>query len=253
MKEVSVVIPCYIISDETEELTKQCINSFRKTLKGVDWELIIVNDCSTQGVEHIMNEADIYITNLENLGYAKTMNKGWEKATGKYIVTVNNDVEVYDGWFSDFKNLLSEREAGLVGGLGHKEKEMYGRHISEYRDIPSLSISRVTEGGKLSDWMFPGGFFMMTRDAFNKLGYFDERYLTGVEDIDYFYRARLQGIKMVMTESVRYWHKEGATREATEENRKKNRINHLKNIAKFEEKWGFNCCSEMYTLIFKEE
>ena len=249
---ISVVIPNYIANEELRTLAQQAINSFKKTLKGKEWELIIVDDCSPiKGC--FKDEADVFIQNKENLGYAKAMNKGWKAAEGDYIVTSNNDIIVYDGWFEDFEILINEREAGLIGGLGTKEKELNGIPMEKYKENKSIEQGRITIGGKLSDWMFPGGFFMMTREAFEKLGYFDERYLTGVEDIDYFYRARLAGIKMCMTSSVWYWHKEGATRDSSLEMKTKNKKNHLENIRKFEDKWGFNCCSEMYTNIFKEE
>ncbi|HCJ66976.1 MAG TPA: hypothetical protein DHV62_06545 [Elusimicrobia bacterium] len=93
---------------------------------------------------------------------------------------------------------------------------------------------------------------MMPRSTFETLGYFDERFLTGVEDIDYFYRARLAGLKMYMTSAVWYWHKEGATRDSSKEMSDQNKINHDENIRRFNEKWGFNCCSEMYVKIFNE-
>lgn len=249
---ISVVIPNYIATQELYDLCEQTINSFRKTLEGKEWKLIIVDDCSPMGT-FFEKEADVFIQNKKNLGYAKTMNKGWEASKGDYIVTSNNDIEVYDGWFEDFETLINEREAGLIGGLGCKERKLNGIPLSEYRTNKSIERGRITMGGKLSDWMFPGGFFMMTREAFEKIGYFDERYLTGVEDIDYFYRARLAGIKMCMTASVWYWHKEGATREHNAEHKAKNLQNHYNNIKKFTDKWGFNCETEMFDKIFKEE
>ncbi|HCJ66975.1 MAG TPA: polypeptide N-acetylgalactosaminyltransferase, partial [Elusimicrobia bacterium] len=77
---------------------------FKKTLKGMDWELIIVDDGSPiKGC--FKDQADVFIENKKNLGYAKTMNKGLEKAKGDYIVVANNDIEVYDGWFFYLKLL----------------------------------------------------------------------------------------------------------------------------------------------------
>jgi GT2 family glycosyltransferase len=249
---ISIIIPNYIINDELEKLAIQTINSFKKTLKGKDWELIIVDDCSTQGSEMLKREADIYIRNKKNLGYAKTMNKGWKVSKGDYIVTANNDIIVYDRWFEDFEQILLERKAGLIGGLGCKEKELNGIPLCDYRKNNSIERGKITIGGKLNDWMFPGGFFMMTRKTFEKLGYFDERFLTGVEDIDYFYRATLADIKMCMTASVWYWHKEGATRYGTADAKAENDKNQINNFRKFKEKWGFDCEKEMYNKIFKE-
>jgi len=250
---ISIVIPSYIINDELEELTLNAIHSFKETTK--DYELILVDDCSTQGQEMLKREADVYIRNEKNLGYAPTMNKGWKVAKGDYIVTANNDIEVYPGWQEIFLKQLKEFDGDLIGGLGFKVREVEGRPIEDYLINPgSLAKSTIISiGGQFRDWMFPGGFFLMTREVLDKIGFFDENYKHGgYEDIDFFYQARLAGFKLLITPKVAYWHKEGATRFNSQEKGRAT-IAEKHNFEYFIKKWGFDPNEKMYEKIFKQE
>lgn len=236
---MSIIIPNYIITNELEELADRAIKSFKRTC---DEEIIVIDDGSKQGVEMLNKE--ICITNKKNLGYAISVNKGWKRAKGKYIITANNDVEVYDGWLEEFIETLELYKGDLIGGLGYRSKIVEGKHIDEYRTNPGTlhNTNYITDGGRFGGWMFPGGFFMMRKDVLKKVGYFDEKFLHGgYEDIDFFHRCKVAGLKLLMTPKVPYYHREGATRfgEAGDEKKNSGKIE-KHNLAYFIKKWGFN-------------
>ena len=147
----------------------------------------------------LKKEAGIYIKNRKNLGYAPTMNKGWKASKGDYIVTANNDIEVFKGWQEEFLRIIKEYNADLVGGLGSRDRMIEGMPIENHLQNIGINHNIITEGGRLGGWMFPGGFFIMKRSVLEKLE-FDENYIHGgYEDIDYFYRAKLAGMRLIMT------------------------------------------------------
>ena len=89
--DVSVIIVNY----NTLELTKNTIESvFEKTIE-VSYEIILVDNASTDGsVEFFENnykDKIILIKNNENLGFGRANNKGIEIAKGKYIFLLNSD------------------------------------------------------------------------------------------------------------------------------------------------------------------
>jgi GT2 family glycosyltransferase len=255
MPEISIVIPNYILNQELLELTKNCIQSFKKTAK--NYELILIDDGSIIGSDYLKKEADIYIKNEKNLGYAPTVNKGWKEAKGQYIVTSNNDIEVYEGWQEEFIKILEKYQGDFIGGLGYRAKIVDGMPIEKYKENPgsrAYGANYISIGGQFESWMFPGGLFLQKREVLDKIGYFDENYEHGgYEDIDFFYRAKLAGLRLLMTPKVAYWHKEGATRfsEIREEKERQTKAE-IHNLEYFIKKWNFNPHQELYRKIFQE-
>ena len=239
----SIIIPCYLINNELEELTVNCICSFRRT--STDYKIIIVDDASPQGQEILKKEADIYIRNEKNLGFAATVNTGWEKAKelgAKYIVTSNNDLEVYPKWQEIFIETLENFNGDLISGLGYKSRIVEGRPLEQYLVNPGSKANSncVSFGGQFDDWMFSGALFLMKAKVLDKIGYFDENFSHGgYEDLDYFYRAKLAGLKLIITPKVAYWHKEGTTRFLGQEKEKQN-IAEKHNLEYFIKKHKFN-------------
>lgn len=92
MAKVSVVVPVY----NAEKYLKKCLDSLVNQ-KFDDYELILVNDCSSDSSKEIINEykkRHEYICvydNAENKGLSYTRNYGVEKASGDYILFVDSD------------------------------------------------------------------------------------------------------------------------------------------------------------------
>lgn len=90
MELVSVIMPAY----NAERFIKESIDSvLAQTYK--NWELIIVDDCSTDNTESIVysyNDSRIrYMRNEKNLGAALTRNRAIKEARGRYIAFLDSD------------------------------------------------------------------------------------------------------------------------------------------------------------------
>ena len=96
----SVIIPCW----NQQEFTRKCIPAlFRQT--GPNWELIVINNGSTDGTgDYLAGVQDVspvpvtVIANATNRGFPAAINQGLQYARGEYLVLLNNDVVVTDGW-----------------------------------------------------------------------------------------------------------------------------------------------------------
>ena len=94
--DVSVVMPAY----NCEKYIAKAIDSVLE--QKVNLELIIINDCSKDNVDDVVNKyiddpRVKYMHNKENLGVARSRNKGVYMAEGRYIAFLDSD----DWWTSD--------------------------------------------------------------------------------------------------------------------------------------------------------
>ena len=103
----SVIIPCW----NGLEFTRKCIGALMRQT-GPSWELIVVNNGSTDGTgDYLAGVQDAspvpvtVIANATNRGFPAAINQGLQYARGEYLVLLNNDVVVTDGWLDQLKAL----------------------------------------------------------------------------------------------------------------------------------------------------
>ncbi|MDX5426740.1 MAG: glycosyltransferase, partial [Bacteroidota bacterium] len=93
MKELSLVIA---VMNEEQNI-RPLMESIRNALNGVDYEIIFVDDGSTDGTIDAINEvADdrtIVLEFMRNYGQSTAMAAGIDAAEGKYIVTLDGDLQ----------------------------------------------------------------------------------------------------------------------------------------------------------------
>lgn len=159
----------------------------------------------------------IIIETKQNLGYAGGNNVGIRFALNyldvDYIMILNNDTVVA----SDLvKNLLAvftlEEKAGICGPIEYSYQEPYnikstGGQFGLYTGKHKL-LKKSVQGIKAVDWLI-GSCMLIKRELFHKIGYFDERYFLYVDEVDYAYRARAGGYKVLMTSGSCFWHRGG--------------------------------------------
>lgn len=112
---VSVIMPAY----NAEKYIEEAIRSVMAQTV-TDWELVVIDDCSTDGTREVIKglcaeEARIrYYENPENLGVAKTRNRGLDLAKGEYVALLDSD----DVWTCEKLEaqlrLIKEKNAELV-------------------------------------------------------------------------------------------------------------------------------------------
>lgn len=96
MSKLSVVIPCYTINHDLEELAVTAAVSYREQAD----ELIVVEDGGMFSRE-LFDLADIYIRYKENKGFTVNVNRGWKIASGDYVAIASSDTFLVGGCLED--------------------------------------------------------------------------------------------------------------------------------------------------------
>ena len=122
-----------------EALLKNCIASIQHFTQGVDYEVIVVDDCSQdRSVEILRAEfpAVTVIVNQRNYGFAKTNNIGLGIARGKYVFLLNNDTVIRSNVFKQFVDFMeSHPDVGICGGT---LVNAGGSRVVSYGNFPSV-------------------------------------------------------------------------------------------------------------------
>lgn len=188
------------------EYTKECVESIRMYTMKDDYEIIIVDNHSTDGtVEWLMEQGDIkQIFNSENLGFPKGCNQGIEIATGENIMLLNNDVIVTKNWLTNLvKHLYSREDIGAVGPLtnsciynqailvnykNHEEMQEFAEKNNIY------NATLYEERLKLI-----GFCFLVKKKVVEKVGTLDEVFTPGnFEDDDLSFRIIKEGYRLLL-------------------------------------------------------
>ncbi len=237
--DTSIIILTY----NNLQYTRQCIESIRKNTKLGSYEIIIVDNASTDGTKEWINEQHgiASIQNEENNGFPKGCNQGIEIAKGDNILLLNNDVIVTPNWLENLlKCLYSSDDIGAVGPVSNNVA-YYQQIDVNYSSLDELNEfatkHNVTDSSKWEERIKLIGFCMLIkRTVFEKIGLLDERFSPGnFEDDDLSIRIRNEGYKNILCTDT-FIHHYGNASFIKNENYEKLLS---ENEEKFKEKWHF--------------
>ncbi len=187
------------------EYTKKCVKSLRKHTPEPH-EIIFVDNGSTDGtvkwLRRLTQENKHYrlIENEQNLGFAKGCNQGIETSRGEFVLLLNNDVVVTEGWLSGLLDCLSHApDAGVVGPMTNNISGPQQVAFGQYRSVNYLDKYAATFKERFRHRRIPQrrmvGFCMLFKRALvERIGMLDESFGTGnFEDDDFCLRAALAG------------------------------------------------------------
>lgn len=242
--KVSIIVVTY----NNVKLTRQCVESILRNTTYPNFELIIIDNASTDATRnylHYLNRTSPNITirlNDQNLGFATANNQGLRLAKGAYLVLLNNDTVVPKGWIDPLLRHLDDPGIGLVGpvtnSVGNEAKvEVDYTDMAHMADFAERHTAR--HRGRSFDISMLAMFCVaMRREVFEKIGFLDEAFGIGMfEDDDYSRRIQNQGLRTICAEDAFVHHYGQASFKkliATGEYQKL----WDKNQAYFESKWG---------------
>lgn len=110
--EVSIIIAAY----NNWSYTLTCLKSIRENTEG-DYEVIAVNDGSTDETPELLLQVGNIrlISNTENMGFLESCNQGAGIARGCYLLFLNNDTIVTEGWLAPLLVIAAKDDIGAVG------------------------------------------------------------------------------------------------------------------------------------------
>lgn len=208
MPRVSIVILAY----NNLEFTRNCLESIERNTYYPNYEVIVVDNASQDDTaeyvaEYIAGRPNYsLICNRENLGFSAGNNVGIRKATGEYIVLLNNDTYAAPGWLQNLIwPLMRDKTIGLAGpitnNIGNEAKINIAYRDMREMEAESFKYIQAHRGQLL--WLETVAFFCVAipRRIIEEVGELDEQFRMGFfEDDDYCRRVRLAGYRIVVVE-----------------------------------------------------
>ena len=206
--KISVVIVNYNV----KYYVGQCIDSVRRALRGIDSEIIVVDNHSRDGsVDYLSKiEGVRIIESGHNLGFSKANNIAIRQSTAEYVLMLNPDTIVAEDairMIIDFAD--SHPQAGGIGVRMHNDWGTTARESRRGLPSPMTSFYKIIGlskrlpqhrkyGRYYMGWLpwdspsrievVSGACFLVRRKALDKVGLMDEDYFMYGEDIDLSYR-----------------------------------------------------------------
>jgi len=219
--DVSVVMPVF----NKLELTRVCLESIHDVGAEASFEVIVVDNGSSDGsLEWLRGQEKQgrlrLVVNPDNLGFARGCNLGAAAARGRYILFLNNDMQVLEDWLDPLVSTLDrDPEAGIAGA-----KLLFPDNTIQHAGVALVDF-QLPEGSHLSgvhlsyklpahasgstqpqyNQIVTGACLLVRRELFQELEGFDEGFWNGNEDVDFCLRAGRLGWRTVYRpESVIY-------------------------------------------------
>lgn len=217
--QLSVIIVNYNV----KHYVYQCLQSLRKAAEGIDWEVFVVDNNSSDGSVKYLKEqyppSDFpqlqIIANNDNPGFGKANNQAIRMAKGDYILLANPDTFASEDTLRRCLDFMDQHPD--TGCLGVKMLYADGTFAPESRrgvPTPWASFCKITRLSKLFPHsksfgnyymqhlpidepaqveIISGAFMMFKREVVEQIGVFDEAFFMYGEDIDISYRMLKAG------------------------------------------------------------
>jgi GT2 family glycosyltransferase len=220
----SIIIPVY----NNSALTRNCLDSLPMASGRSDYEVIVVDDASTDETQEMLRgygDGIRIVTHRVNSGFAVSCNDGVTVATGEYLIFLNNDTISKPGWLDELvKYAESHREAAIVGAkllfpndtIQHAGlvicEDREPRHIYEGfpADHPAVNQSRAYR-------VVTGACFLIRRREFDDAKGFDTGFRNGYEDVDLCLRLGELGREVHYCHESVLYHLEAVSRDVEAE------------------------------------
>jgi GT2 family glycosyltransferase len=115
MPDLSILI----INWNTHDLLANCLEAIQQNQEGLDVEVIVVDNASTDGSQEMVQNRfpDVkLLENQENLGFARANNQGLRKSFGRYIMLLNSDTLLQPGALLAMVSFMDlHLNVGIVG------------------------------------------------------------------------------------------------------------------------------------------
>ena len=226
MAEVSAIVVTYNAAPWIERPLE--------SLRGTGAEVIVVDNGSTDGTLVLVREQfpEARIVEQENRGFGAGNNTGMRAASGRYFLLLNPDAWLTEGALEDLVAFLDGHpEAAVVGPRllnpdGSLQRSVRGyptpwRLATEYFFLRKLAphteaLNALFGAGfdhksvREADYLF-GACLLVRREAVDSIGGFDEDFFLMSEEVDWLYRFRQAGWKVLFYPGAEAYHVVGAS------------------------------------------
>lgn len=221
--KLSVVIVNYNV----RHFLWQCLDAVKRASAGLDVDVFVVDNASTDGSIEYVSAAFPnvhYISNTENVGFARANNQAIRQATGDLLLLLNPDTIVAEETLAECICFMENHpRAGALGIHMINRDGSYARESRRGLPTPATAFYKVIglcslfpthprygryymghlskeESGQIE--IISGAFMMLRQQALDEVGLLDEGYFMYGEDIDLSYRISSHGWECWYTPSL---------------------------------------------------
>jgi mycofactocin system glycosyltransferase len=192
---VSVIIP---VKDQFVEVV-ECLEA----LEALDFpreklEVVVVDDHSKMEISQLETSFDVRVIRQEiTRGPAFSRNYGVSYACGDTLAFLDADCVPGEDWLTELLPFFQASSVGAVGGYieGYYQESLLDRY-EEVASSLNMGQNIILEGKTESSFYVPTANLLVTREAFNKCGGFEESRRIG-EDVDFCWRLRNSGYSLL--------------------------------------------------------
>jgi len=217
--DVSIII----VNWNTKQLLQDCLTSVYERAGEVDYEIIVVDNASTDGSAEMVKidfRQVILIENTENRGFAAANNQGMAVAKGRYVLLLNSDTVVLDNVIANTVRFADENpQAAVTGCRVLNPDRTLQRTCFMFPSILNMLLSstylyklfpknRFFGREQMTWWdrsdvrkvdVVTGCFMLVRREAIEQVGVMDERFFMYGEETDWCYRFWKKGWTVMFT------------------------------------------------------
>jgi hypothetical protein len=225
------LVSIVIVSYNTKKLLQECLVSIYKHTPLKLFEIIVVDnasqDSSSQMVEKNFPKVKL-IKNQKNLGFGQANNQALKIAQGKYFLFLNSDTKLTEDSIDIIHRYLKRHPETAIVGCKLKNPDGSPQQSAGFfptlprilfwafflDDLPLLrnlikpyqiSYKKFYETKHEVDWI-TGAFFLIKRSIFKNLGGFDKNLFMYGEEVDFCYRAKKNGFKVLYSPKTSIFH-----------------------------------------------
>lgn len=233
--DLKVELSIIVVNFNRPDLTLNCLNSIYQNPPAGNYEIILVDNGSTDrgaaGIKERFPDVK-FLTFEQNVGFSRANNSGAKNSTGGLLLFLNNDTQVLAGSLQAMvRFLLENQEAAAVGGRLENESGQpdisCARFPSPRTEFwPALGLDKFFKTRPFFNAYYlnylpitqpvaveviTGADLMVKREVFEELGGFDEKFFFYYEDTDFCLRIKKAGYKIFWLPRARIIHQRGAT------------------------------------------
>jgi GT2 family glycosyltransferase len=247
-----------VIYTHERQFMPRLLGSLHASGEGLRKRLLLVDNCSDDGVEPYLEyfpETEI-IENSQRLGYAANLNRILQRSTARYTLLLNTDMyfDPDSQCLARMVRFMDEHpDCGVSGCALRHDDGVFAYPARQFQSIAVVLARRFGLGRFMSttidqylyrdrpieaswecDWL-SGCFLMVRREAFEEVGFLDERFRKYFEDVDFCYRMSRNGWRVMYYGGAWCYHLE---RRDSQRIFSRDGFLHLCSYLRWHRKWG---------------
>ncbi len=227
-----------IVSYNTRDFTIKCIESVVKSIHKISYEIIVVDNASSDDSVEALEGLKIdderlkIIANPENFGFSKANNIGVGKSSGRMVLFLNSDTLVYEKTLDGMVEFMDKNPEvgastcfvrmpnGKLDDAAHRGFPTPARALSHFSGLSKLLKFEPFSGYNLKHLKhdsaheieaLAGAFMMVRREAGEQVKWWDEDYFFYGEDIDFCYKLAQKDWKIYFVPEFEILHYKGVS------------------------------------------